>query len=179
MPRIAWENRARAKRASLYAAIPSKWKLKPTDLPPSDGSPSNVTQWPRKFLTGFELAITETSALDVLANIHTGIWSAEDVTGAFCHRAAIAHQLVNCLTEIHFDVAMEQARQLDQHRLTTGGLTGPLHGLPVSFSKSALFLHSSGRAHAHFEESLEILADMSWGYQDFLILSLALSEAYV
>lgn len=52
---------------------------------------------------------------------------------AYCHRAAIAHQLVNCLTEILFDSAMEQASKLDQYRLATGGLKGPLHGIPVSF----------------------------------------------
>jgi amidase len=132
MPRVAWENQARAKRASLYAAIPTKWRLKPSDIPSLDG-PSDVSQLPRKFLTEFEVAITESSPLDVLSNIHTGIWLARDVTEAYCHRAAIAHQLVNCLTEILFDAAVEQAHQLDQHRLATGGLKGPLHGLPVSF----------------------------------------------
>ncbi len=132
MPQIKWEDRARAKRASLYASIPPKWRLKSTDLAAYDG-PRDVSQLPRKFLTAFEIAVTEGSPLIILSNIHLGVWSAEDVTEAFCHRAAIAHQLINCLTEILFDAALKKARQLDQHRLVTGGLKGPLHGLPCSF----------------------------------------------
>ena len=132
MPRVAWENRVRAKCASLYAAIPTKWRLKPTDIPSSNDT-CDVGRLLRTFLTEPELAITETRPFDVLNNIHAGIWSARDIMEAYCHRAAVVHQLVNCLTEILFDTAMEQASQLDQHRLATGGLIGPLHGLPVSF----------------------------------------------
>ncbi len=132
MPRqITWENRARSKRASLDAAIPPQWRLNPTDISADDAR--DISQLPRKFLTGFEIAVTETRPLEILNNMHTGVWSAEDVTRAFCRRAAVAHQLVNCLTEILFTTAIEQAKALDQHRLATGGLKGPLHGLPISF----------------------------------------------
>ena len=132
MPKIAWENRARAKRASLYAAIPTKWRLETADIPSLDAA-SDVSDLPRKFLTELEITVTESRPFDVLTNIHAGIWSARNVMEAYCHRAAITHQLVNCLTEILFDAAMEQASQLDQYRQATGGLKGPLHGLPVSF----------------------------------------------
>lgn len=77
--------------------------------------------------------ITESNAVDILANIHAGVWTAEVVTNAFCHRAALAHQLINCLTEIVFEDALRQARALDQHQRETGSLIGPLHGLPMSF----------------------------------------------
>ena len=130
--RRAWENKANAKKASLYSAIPKEWRLPPGDIPSSDCT-IDVTCLSRKFLTASEFAITESNPLDILANLHAGISSAEEVTEAFCHRAAIAHQLVNCLTEICFQSALDEARQLDQHRLVTGGLKGPLHGLPVSF----------------------------------------------
>jgi amidase len=132
MPQQAWENRARAKRTSLYSAIPREWRLTPAQLS-SVESFRNVTPVPRTFLADTEITITESKPLELLANIHSGTWSAELVMSAFCHRAVIAHQLVNCLTEILFEDALQQARELDQRWQTTGALQGALHGLPVSF----------------------------------------------
>jgi amidase len=52
---------------------------------------------------------------------------------AFCKRAAIAQQLVNCLTEICFDEALKLALWQDEQFAQNGGkVVGPLHGLPVS-----------------------------------------------
>lgn len=51
---------------------------------------------------------------------------------AFCKRAAIAQQLVNCLSEVCFDEAIARAKELDTVFRETGKLVGPLHGLPVS-----------------------------------------------
>lgn len=93
----------------------------------------NAITVPRTFLNERDITITESKPLELLANIHCGIWSAEVVMGAFCHRAVIAHQLVNCLTEILFEDAIQQARELDQYWQATGALKGALHGLPVSF----------------------------------------------
>ena len=93
----------------------------------------DVTQGPKSFSGEKEIAITECDPLDLLANGQTGIWSAKLVMEAFCHRAALAHQLVNCLTEFLYEDAMRRARDLDLHWQATGGLKGPLHGLPVSF----------------------------------------------
>jgi amidase len=132
MPQLAWEARARAKRTSLYLAIPHEWRLSPTALSSVEGL-RDVTTVPRTFLTKTEITITETKPLELLSNIHSGVWSAEVVMGAFCHRAVIAHQLVNCLTEILFEDALQQAQELDQHWQSTGALKGALHGLPVSF----------------------------------------------
>lgn len=64
--------------------------------------------------------------------LHRGEWSAEEVCLAFCKRAAIAHQLVNCLTEICFDTALALARAQDASFKASGKIVGPLHGLPVS-----------------------------------------------
>lgn len=44
---------------------------------------------------------------------------------AFCHRAAIAHSLVNCLTEVYFDRAIKHAEELDE-KFKQGGPVGPL-----------------------------------------------------
>ncbi|RDW68182.1 hypothetical protein BP6252_09578 [Coleophoma cylindrospora] len=51
---------------------------------------------------------------------------------AFCKRAAIAHQLSNCLTEILFHEALIRAKQLDEQFAKTGKVVDPLHGLPIS-----------------------------------------------
>ena len=47
-------------------------------------------------------------------------------------RAAIAHQLTNCLTEILFKDAIERASELDAHLNAGKAPLGPLHGVPVS-----------------------------------------------
>ncbi|CAL5873023.1 uncharacterized protein PFLUO_LOCUS7292 [Penicillium psychrofluorescens] len=59
-------------------------------------------------------------------------YSSHEVTLAFCKRAAIAQQLVNCLSEIFFNRALEAAQRLDTEYATSGIPRGPLHGLPVS-----------------------------------------------
>jgi len=38
----------------------------------------------------------------------------------------------NCLTEICFDDALEQAKRLDDHLTDHAELVGPLHGVPIS-----------------------------------------------
>jgi Asp-tRNA(Asn)/Glu-tRNA(Gln) amidotransferase A subunit family amidase len=47
-------------------------------------------------------------------------------------RAAIAHQLTNCLTEIFFDDALKRAQELDAHLDAGKPPLGLLHGVPVS-----------------------------------------------
>ncbi|KUJ24625.1 amidase [Mollisia scopiformis] len=76
-------------------------------------------------------------ATSLLQKLNSGVWSAEQVTVAFCKRAAIAQQLVNCLTEIFFDKAIERARQLDRKRQATPSKAlPPLWGLPISLKDS-------------------------------------------
>ncbi|KAI1421316.1 putative fatty-acid amide hydrolase [Xylaria sp. FL1777] len=76
-------------------------------------------------------------ATALLPKLKAGIFSVEQVTVAFCKRAAIAHQLVNCLTEIFFDKAIERARMLDaKRRETPSEALPPLFGLPISLKDS-------------------------------------------
>lgn len=125
-----WEQSAQKKRATLTSSIPQNWRL--LDIPSPEECP-DVVDWPRRFLSSNEILITESSPVVILANIHALVWRAEDVTRAFCHRAAIAHQLTNCLTEIMFDAAIATAQGLDRYQRDVSGLKGPLHGLPLSF----------------------------------------------
>ena len=132
MPHAAWENRAATKRASVLKAIPSTWLIPPKQVP-TERDGIAVTDVPARYLSEDELMMTETAPMDMLAQIHAGLWSCEDVVRAYSHRAAICHQFVNCLTEVLFEQAIVTARGLDEYRRRTGGLKGPLHGLPISF----------------------------------------------
>lgn len=119
---------------SNLAKIPSDWRL--------DTATAAMTVLPRNvlplmssstILSDREREITNAiDATALLEQIQGGQWTAEEVTVAFCKRAAVAHQLVNCLADIDFAGAIADARRLDLHFQSTGRIVGPLHGLPVS-----------------------------------------------
>ncbi|KIX98873.1 uncharacterized protein Z520_05334 [Fonsecaea multimorphosa CBS 102226] len=131
MPR-RWEDIGASKRKKLLESIPKEWLI-PEDIKPPD-SQLNVVDFPERsgWFTKKELEITNTSATDLVRKLAKGEWSSEEVTLAFCKRASVAHQLVNCLSETMFDFALETARSRDKHLRQTGKPIGPLHGLPVS-----------------------------------------------
>ncbi|KXS10318.1 amidase [Gonapodya prolifera JEL478] len=84
-------------------------------------------------LTDRQLSITsDFDATDLAAEIASWRFSAVEVTKAFILRAIIAQVYTNCLTEILFEDALVQARQLDEHFQKTGKTVGPLHGVPCS-----------------------------------------------
>ncbi|KAF5350631.1 hypothetical protein D9756_008560 [Leucocoprinus leucothites] len=125
-----WKERAAAKKRQQQESIPKEWVL--TNLP--DKSQLDVSEFPRTcgLLTGREIEITESYVDVILDNLAKGSWTAVEVTTAFSKRAIVAHQLVNCLTEIFIERALARAGELDDHFRRTGSVVGPLHGLPVS-----------------------------------------------
>lgn len=127
-----WRAISEKAKQILADSIPSEWRL-PKDKLPSDEQ-LDVRDVPKQsgILTEQELAITETYATDIVKKIASGEWTSEAVTIAFCKRAAIAHQVTNCLTVTMFDAALQRARELDAYFKETGKTKGPLHGLPVS-----------------------------------------------
>ncbi|KAJ9477138.1 putative amidase [Pseudozyma hubeiensis] len=132
---MSWREKAAAKVQSRLASIPSAWHLPTSTLDHIDeSSGSDVRSVPAScgILSADELTITETPVADLLAKLQSREWSSEAVTTAFCKRAAIAHQLTNCLTEIFFDEAIAQAKQLDEQYQATRQHVGPLAGLPIS-----------------------------------------------
>ncbi|KAF8325793.1 amidase signature enzyme [Cantharellus anzutake] len=66
-----------------------------------------------------------------IKNRDTG-WTAENVLRAYIRRAIVAHEETNCITEVMFVLAIEEARRLDEEFANTGVLRGPLHGVPIS-----------------------------------------------
>lgn len=127
-----WEDVAKAKVDAREARIPSAWRL--TSPPKS----LNVMDVPRTcgILSERELEITESAAVDLVSSMVGKKYTAEEVATAFSKRAAIAHQLTNCLTEIFFDEGIAQAKAIDAEFAKTGKPAGPMHGLPISLKDS-------------------------------------------
>ncbi|CAI7677907.1 unnamed protein product [Penicillium manginii] len=70
--------------------------------------------------------------VDLLQLLQKGDLTATEVVTAYIKRAVVAHQLTNCLTEVCFTEALEQAKQLDIEFQITGQPSGPLHGIPIT-----------------------------------------------
>ncbi|KAJ9609603.1 hypothetical protein H2200_005931 [Cladophialophora chaetospira] len=122
---LDWQQIASTAQQSVINSIPAKWRL-PQTLDPS--------------LT--DLDITEQTASELVAQLREGKLSSVEVTEAFCGRAAIAHQCVNCLTAFFPDEGLARAKQLDEILAETGKPVGPLHGLPVGIKD---ILHMKGK----------------------------------
>ena len=125
-----WRAKGKAKADSIIDLIPREWRLE--SIPTVEEQRDVTGAYIQKFLTKEEVAITETDAVGIVCNTTGGIWSAVEVAKAFCHRAALAHQLVNCLHEIFFDAAIADAERADRYLKENGKPIGPLHGLPIS-----------------------------------------------
>lgn len=87
-----WKEVAQAKRKSIRAGIPEKWLL--SSIPSVQEQKDVTGKYIQQFLTEREVEITETDAVGIVAKTTRGAWTAREVTEAFCHRAALAHQLV-------------------------------------------------------------------------------------
>ncbi len=88
-----WQTRAKAKREAIDSSIPEKWRLKsPIPSPEQRRDVTGDFIW--QYLSKQEIEITETDAVGIVSKTTTGEWKATDVAEAFCHRAALAHQLV-------------------------------------------------------------------------------------
>ncbi|PHH91282.1 hypothetical protein CDD83_1092 [Cordyceps sp. RAO-2017] len=132
MAQVSWQDVAERFQTHRASAIPAKWVIPPAKLDETLRSTNRVIDLLPSLLSHHELQITALGASALAAKIRAGEYSCLQVAEAFCHQAAVAHQLTNCLTEIFFTEALEQARQLDHVLQTTGKPIGPLHGVPVS-----------------------------------------------
>ncbi|PWY88645.1 amidase [Aspergillus sclerotioniger CBS 115572] len=152
-----YQSIAARKQQHLESLIPSEWRLDASQIPAGMLSPAesitqtsayksiNVTAIPRTcgLLTSHEFHITEDyNVRALLAEIHSQHLTSEEVTRAFCKRAAIAHQLTRCLTEPLFTQALDRARALDTHLQSTSRPIGLLHGLPISIKDTFHIAHT-------------------------------------
>ncbi|EDU43702.1 acetamidase [Pyrenophora tritici-repentis] len=126
-----WQDVSQRKKDEQYGRIPADWRLKTLPGP----HVKSYMDIPRNcgLLSKEELDITEKYDAVALAQaIKDKQVKCVDVTRAFCKRAAIAHQLTNCLTEIFFDDALKRAQELDHHLASGNPPLGFLHGVPIS-----------------------------------------------
>lgn len=125
-----WEIISQRKRSDREAALQKypNWRLKSAVSPDE----KDITHIIPLELSSAELEIIQLDATALLDAIRTRRYSSIQVAQAYCHSAAIAQDLTNCLTEVFFDDALKRAKELDCYYEETGQTFGPLHGLPVS-----------------------------------------------
>ncbi|KAL4878803.1 amidase [Aspergillus karnatakaensis] len=126
-----WEKQAAKCRTILQQSIPKQY-LTELDLPPP--SQHNVIDFPKESgkISQRELLITDSTASNIVSQIGSKTWTAEEVMVAFLKRAIIGQPLLNYATEFLADHALAQAKRLDAIFRQTGKLVGPLHGVPIS-----------------------------------------------
>ncbi|KAJ0348529.1 hypothetical protein KNSL1_005474 [Colletotrichum chrysophilum] len=107
---MEWEVIASRHREKQQASIPQEWVLSDQKLQELRGAGTpkegqlNALDVARKsgLFTNSELEITESySAKELLGKIHAGKLTSEEVTVAFCKRAALAQQLVSDPDRLH------------------------------------------------------------------------------
>jgi len=99
-----WEQIAARKRAALAEQITSEYRIPSLLVPPSDQL--DVTTFPKEsgWFSEKELDITDSTVTHILQKIASRSWSSEEVTRAFCKRAAAAQQLVGYCSMLRYAV---------------------------------------------------------------------------
>ena len=92
----SWQDLAQAKRDALKNSIPKNWRLEQV---PSPEHLQNGVEFVESNLSPEERQITELPLEVLRPALQAGLVSSKEATLAFAHRAALAHQLTNCLTE--------------------------------------------------------------------------------
>ncbi|KAF9885893.1 hypothetical protein FE257_012273 [Aspergillus nanangensis] len=129
MGSTAWEIVAQEAQSRLLDSIPPQWRIEKDKY----AHLTDVTDVPRTagILTKEQLNITESTATELSHQLTSQRWTAVEVLEAFAARAAIAHQLVNCLTDWLLEDGLKRAAELDKYMQEHGKPVGPLHGIPV------------------------------------------------
>ena len=99
-----YEYAAIEKKRAVEAKIPPEWKLagNPSSEEHRKKYPNVTNDYIRQYLDAEEIKYTETDAIVIHETVCSGQWKATDVAKAFCHRAAIAHQLVCSMLRIKY-----------------------------------------------------------------------------
>jgi amidase len=125
-----WASRALEKKNNVLSTIPPEFIH--SGLTHSVTDTTSVQEIPKTILSAEEQAITSLDVPAIISSIAAGQYSSVQVLKAFVHRAAIAHQLLNCCLEFPYAAALARAEKLDAFFKSTGKTVGPMHGLPIS-----------------------------------------------
>ncbi|RGP69091.1 putative general amidase [Fusarium longipes] len=132
MGKVSWQDQAAAKRAETLDKISPEWKLSEKDLKHARQQRDITGFFIQQFLDNESISITSMKTAPILTALKERRLSAVQVVRAFCKRAAVAHQINNCLHEVFFDQALQRAEYLDDYYAKHNKPIGPLHGLPIS-----------------------------------------------
>ncbi|CAK7915813.1 hypothetical protein CAAN3_18S00386 [[Candida] anglica] len=124
-----WQDIAAGKKQAVDDSIPPEWRLGKI---PSVEEVRNAREFIEEALTKEEREITNLPIKELSGKLASRELTSVAVTRAFCHRAALAHQLTTCCSEIFFDRALQKAQELDEFLMKEGKTIGPLHGVPIS-----------------------------------------------
>ena len=91
---VDWKALGATKRDSVNALVPKAWLL-PSPIPSAAEQRDVTGKFIEQYLSPREIEITQTDAVGIVKNTTSGTWKAMEVAEAFCHRAALAHQLVS------------------------------------------------------------------------------------
>lgn len=126
---MSWKDLVDKKRSQLYEKIPKEWRLNNETISKLINDSTNLIQNIDQLCPDSENEITKCTLLELKDKISTKEVTCYDVTYAFCHRAALIHQVVNCLSEIFFEEALNTAKKYDLEKPT---VLPPLFGIPIS-----------------------------------------------
>ncbi|KAK5109432.1 hypothetical protein LTR62_006991 [Meristemomyces frigidus] len=111
-PNEDWVEKVGRKRAAQEASLQPYLDQTPTDIDDSITSIADVAT--------------------LAGRVAQGDFTTTEVVSAYIRKAVDAHQKTNCLTEILFDEAREQARQHDAYYAEHKRPVGPLHGVVMT-----------------------------------------------
>lgn len=127
-----WKDVVDEKRAQLASSIPEEWRDANLKNDMISKGFVNTSDYLDTILPTKEIEITSKSVVELSKLISAGKLSCYEVTFAFTHRAMLAHQILNCCSEIFVDKALQRAKELDDYYVKNGRTMGILHGIPLS-----------------------------------------------
>jgi amidase len=90
----SWKEKAAKKKASILEQNPDRWRLSKADLKRARRQQDLIGPFIRSFLTPETIRIISLDTADIVAALQNGELTAVQVVTAFCHCAAVAHQIV-------------------------------------------------------------------------------------
>lgn len=102
----SWQKTASEKKARILESIPKEWRIEAAGPEGSD----SVMGYEKScgFMSADELAITESSAVELVKKMAACELTSVAVTTAFCKRAALAQQLVRTTPECYTSVTYRE-----------------------------------------------------------------------
>lgn len=96
---MSWEEKVSEKRSQLRSKIPKEWLLEDEVLQFLKNEKKDLNKNLDSLCSKLENEITNSTILKLREKLLAQELTCFQIISAFCHRAALCHQIVNCLTE--------------------------------------------------------------------------------